>query len=94
VTAGAFEWDKVKEQINLAKHGVDFTEAQQAFLDPLRLIAADSPHTQAEPRLFCIGQTERGILTVRFTFRASGVIRLIGAGYWRNGKKLYEKENC
>ena len=64
MTAGAFEWDKVKEQINLAKHGVDFTEAQQAFLDPLRLIAADSPHTQAEPRLFCIGQTERGILTV------------------------------
>jgi hypothetical protein len=28
-------------------------------------------------------------LTVRFTYR-SGVIRIIGAGYWRKGKKIYE----
>ena len=34
----------------------------------------------------------RGLLTVRYTVR-SGVIRVIGAGYWRKGKKLYEEAN-
>ncbi len=29
-------------------------------------------------------------MTVRFTYREN-VIRIIGAGYWRRGKKIYEK---
>ena len=33
-----------------------------------------------------------GIVTVRFTHRA-GVIRIFGAGYWRKGKVIYEREN-
>jgi uncharacterized DUF497 family protein len=36
-----FEWDAKKETLNLAKHGVSFLEAQSAFLDPYRVIAAD-----------------------------------------------------
>jgi pyruvate ferredoxin oxidoreductase gamma subunit len=35
------------------------------------------------------GRVADGILTVRFTYRGN-VIRIIGAGYWRKGKKLYE----
>lgn len=31
-------------------------------------------------------------LTVRFTYRGS-VIRIFGAGYWRKGKVIYEREN-
>jgi hypothetical protein len=31
-------------------------------------------------------------MTVRFTWRA-GRIRIIGAGYWRKGKKIYEQQN-
>ena len=31
-------------------------------------------------------------MTVRFTYRGK-VIRLIGAGYWRKGRKIYEEEN-
>lgn len=30
-------------------------------------------------------------MTVRFTYRHR-LIRIIGAGYWRNGKKIYEQE--
>jgi uncharacterized protein len=33
-----------------------------------------------------------GILTVRFTYQDE-VIRIIGAGYWRKGKRIYEEEN-
>jgi uncharacterized protein len=86
------EWDPKKEALNLAKHGVNFVEARGAFLDPLRVVAADQAHSKKEPRLFCIGRGERGILTVRFT-RRGGRIRIIGAGYWRKGKELYEKTN-
>jgi hypothetical protein len=38
------------------------------------------------------GKVEEHIVTVRFTYR-NYKIRIIGAGYWRKGKKIYEKEN-
>ena len=88
-----FEWDKKKKAANIAKHGVDFTEAHTAFSDPLFLMAADEGHSKIEPRLFCIGRSKSsGILTVRFTYRGD-CIRIIGAGYWRKGRKIYEKKN-
>ena len=40
----------------------------------------------------CLGQVGDGVLTVRFTYR-DNVIRIIGAGYWRKGKAIYEKQN-
>lgn len=87
-----FEWDTEKEKANVTKHGVDFTEATAAFYDPKAVISADEEHSAMEARLFCIGRTERGILTVRFSYRGE-TIRIIGAGYWRKGRKTYEKEN-
>ena len=88
-----FEWDREKETANVAKHGVDFSEAQSAFADPLLVVAADRGHSKSEPRLFCIGRSGGGgILTVRFTYRGE-TIRIIGAGYWRKGKKIYEEKN-
>jgi uncharacterized DUF497 family protein len=33
-----FEWDEEKDKENQAKHGISFLTAQQAFLDPLRVI--------------------------------------------------------
>jgi uncharacterized DUF497 family protein len=35
---------------------------------------------------------DNGVLTVRFTYRET-VIRIIGAGYWRKGKAIYEDKN-
>ena len=61
-----FEWDTEKEKANVTKHGVDFTDATAAFYDPKAVISADEEHGAMEARLFCIGRTERGILTVRF----------------------------
>jgi uncharacterized DUF497 family protein len=87
-----FEWDEQKCRANIRKHRVDFTEACLAFLDPLRVVLADVTHSGDEPRLVCIGKTQRGILSVRYT-RRPGFIRIIGAGYWRKGKRIYEKEN-
>jgi len=88
---GTFEWDEAKELENIRKHGVDFKQASRAFMDTDRIIADDSAHSRAEPRLFCIGLVESKPVTVRFTYR-NQTIRIIGAGFWRKGTRLYEKE--
>src|SRR5688572_11449935 len=87
-----FEWDPTKDRENQEKHGVAFAMAQFAFADPRRIIAADLSHGSSEKRYYCFGQVGAGVLTVRFTYRAE-VIRIDGAGYWRKGKRIYEREN-
>ncbi len=87
-----FEWDAAKDTLNQEKHGVAFALAQYAFADSLRFIAKDEEHSGAEDRYYCFGEVEGGVMTVRFTYRASK-IRIIGAGYWRKGKAIYEQEN-
>jgi uncharacterized protein len=87
-----FEWDDAKNSANAAKHQVSFFEAQWAFADPNRVIARDLGHSGTEERFFCFGKAQGGILTVRFTYR-NRIVRIIGAGYWRKGKAVYEKEN-
>ena len=89
-----FEWDEAKNLENQEKHGVSFYDAQHAFKDERRVIAEDVMHSQDEKRYFCFGlnQEQTGILTVRFTYR-NNQIRIIGAGYWRKGKKIYEQAN-
>jgi uncharacterized DUF497 family protein len=87
-----FEWDETKNIQNKNKHGVSFEQAKQAFSDPLRVIIEDGGHGTGEKRWYCLGTSDEGILTVRFTYRRDK-IRIIGAGYWRKGKKRYEEEN-
>jgi len=87
-----FEWDKAKDEENQKKHNVSFSLAQQAFLDPDRVIVEDIEHSSEEDRYYCIGRVGDGIMTVRFTYREN-IIRIYGAGYWRKGKKIYEEQN-
>lgn len=92
MTKTRFEWDPDKDAENQTKHGVSFSLAQYAFADPNRVIAEDLAHSEAEKRYFCFGAVHGGVLTVRFTYRGN-VIRIFGAGYWRKGKAIYEREN-
>jgi uncharacterized DUF497 family protein len=87
-----FEWDDAKDRENQKKHGISFLKAQRAFLDPRRVIAEDVSHSEIENRFYCIGRVEEAVVTVRFTYRGD-IIRIFGAGYWRKGKVLYEKQN-
>jgi uncharacterized protein len=87
-----FEWDESKDKENQKKHNVSFSIAQHAFLDPHRIIVEDIEHSSEENRYYCIGRVGEDVITGRFTFRGN-VVRIYGAGYWRKGKKIYEKEN-
>ncbi len=89
---GLFEWDKEKDRQNQEKHGVSFHLAQQAFSDPRRVVAENLEHSKLEKRYYCFGLVGNGILTVRFTYRGE-IVRIIGAGYWRKGRNVYEEEN-
>ena len=92
MSKGSFEWDDAKDLANQTKHGLSFSQAQYAFADPNRVIARDLEHSNKEERFYCFGQVGGGIATVRFTYR-NKVIRIFGAGYWRKGKRIYEREN-
>lgn len=92
MTRSHFEWDEAKDRANQAKHDVSFHLAQLAFSDPYRVIAQDIEHSQDEDRFYCFGMVNGGVLTVRFTYR-NEIIRIYGAGYWRKGKAIYEREN-
>ncbi len=87
---GAFAWDRAKENANIRRHKLSFSEAVEAFADPHRIVARDDKHSLEEERLFCIGLVKNRIATVRFTFRGK-IVRVFGAGFWRKGRTIYEK---
>ena len=77
----SFEWDEAKNISNIKKHGVSF----------YRVIAEDLEHSAIEKRYYCFGKLDEHVMTVRFTYRRK-VVRIIGAGYWRKGGKIYENK--
>ena len=86
-----FEWDILKNKENIEKHGISFEESQLAFCDQKRIVEKDIKHsTSDETRYFLYGDTGKGVATVRFVMRKNNV-RIIGAGYWRQGRKKYEQ---
>ena len=88
----SFEWDENKNLLNQKKHNLSFEEAQYAFFDNKRIIAEDLEHSKTEKRYFCFGKVKSEVITVRFVYR-DDKIRIFGAGHWRKGKKIYEKNN-
>ena len=73
-----FEWDDAKATINLARHGVDFQDAIQAFLDPFRLEVEDTRFEYGELRYRMLGDVHGVLLAVVFTERGE-TTRLISA---------------
>jgi len=63
----SFEYDENKSQSNLAKHGIDFVEAQKLWNDP-NLLEIPS-RIQDEPRFVVIGKINSkhwsGVITYR-----------------------------
>jgi uncharacterized protein len=85
-----YEWDEDKNLANIEKHGVSFAEAMQAFLDSKRKIRLNTKHSAIEMRYYCLGMVHSRVMTVRFIVRG-GKVRIICAGYWREGRKIYEQ---
>ena len=57
-----FEWDEAKNQINQAKHGISFEEAQSVFEDAYAILFDDPDHSEEEERFLIIGMSGTGTL--------------------------------
>ena len=79
-----FEWDPVKAQANVSKHGLDFERAATVFLDPLALTIPDEEHSGTEVRWITLGKDASGqyalvIHTFEWLADDRGRVRLISA---------------
>ncbi len=74
-----FEWDLLKADKNLRKHGVSFHEAATVLADDLSITYHDPDHSVAEHRFITVGMSRsRRILMVSHTDRGDKV-RIISA---------------
>ena len=75
-----FEWGDHKEQINIQKHGIDFSTAALVFNDIYRIETYDSLHSDIENRYITIGQINSITLIVMVVYtERTDVIRIISA---------------
>jgi uncharacterized DUF497 family protein len=83
LAASGFEWDEIKSDANLIKHGISFDDASDIFYEPIILYPSDR---NKEERWVAVGALEDRLIAVIFT-RRSNVIRIISA----RGARKHEK---
>ncbi len=75
-----FEWDSVKAETNIAKHGVSFEQAAEAFSDPFAIRQDDEPHSWEEERIYLLASSlSNDILLVCHCYRNGSTIRIFSA---------------
>ena len=75
-----YEWNLVKERLNIAKHGVDFEEAKSVFADEFALVLFDEDHSNDEERFLILGMSQKErILLVVHCYRENVTIRIISS---------------
>jgi uncharacterized DUF497 family protein len=91
-----FEWDPAKAALNIAKHGVSFTLAQEVWDDPLHVVFPERV-VDGEERWHAIGEVDGiALIVVVHTYRdrdGEEVIRIIGARRaTRHERRIYEED--
>ena len=71
-----FEWDRLKNEANIAKHNLDFTDAPRIFELPLR-ISLDERQDYGEDRWVGLGMLDGRVVVVVFTEPDEDTIRII-----------------
>ena len=75
-----FEWDAIKADRNLRKHGVSFLEARSVFDDPEALLVPDPDHSEEEERFILLGTSYKvRVLIVVHCERRNDVLRIISS---------------
>jgi len=88
VVQGDFEWDEVKAEANLVKHGVSFAEAATVFADPHAIYLDDGSNAE---RMVIIGASIRDRLLYVVHVERGSRDRIISARSATNGERdVYE----
>ena len=81
-----FDWDPVKAESNLAKHGITFRQALRVFDDPgIRATEVTKPE-HGEERFKAVGRVDEVFITVVYTDR-DAVRRIISARRSRRNER-------
>jgi len=86
-----FDWNKKKNLLNIAKHGLDFECAKVLFSTNL-LTVLDTRYKYAEQRNIGYGEIEGRLMCVVYTERLPDIIRIISfrkANY--REQQIYQK---
>jgi len=87
-----FEWNPIKAASNLAKHGVEFSDAATVFDDPLAITYHDLEHSDHEDRFITFGTTASGRLVVVVHVDREERTRIVSArNLTRRERKQYEE---
>ncbi|BBP74604.1 MULTISPECIES: BrnT family toxin [Pseudomonas] len=73
-----FEWDEIKNQANIRKHGIDFNDVPDIFQHPM-LALRDDRTDYGEERWISIGWIKILLGVVVYTERRGDAIRIISA---------------
>jgi uncharacterized DUF497 family protein len=93
MNADDFEWDDAKAAVNLARHGVSFEQARDAFDDPFAIDFVDDRDDYGEHRLILLGMVESRLLVVAHTLRGDK-LRIISAREAEpHERRKYHEEN-
>ena len=86
-----FEWDEQKYKSNIDKHGIDFRDAQDIFLNQ-RLSTRDTRQDYGEKRIITIGLIGKSVCVVVYT-RREETTRIISArkANEREKRRYYER---
>lgn len=84
-----FEWDEIKREANVRKHGLDLMTAAALF-DDRPVFSYESPRAD-EPRFVTVGRVSEVLVAVVWTER-SAAIRLISLRRARDGEKRKYRE--
>ncbi|MDG0817334.1 BrnT family toxin [Bdellovibrio svalbardensis] len=94
------QWDSVKSNKNMEKHGIAFDEAATVFFDQSYLSLYDEDHSVVEDRYIVLGQSSFGrVLFVAYTHRRSKYeeeveyYRIISARFANKGERKAYKNH-
>lgn len=86
-----FEWDTKKNQRNITKHGIDFSDAIEVFANPV-VVRPDDRQNYGEDRWIALGKM-RGVAVVLVYTKRKKNIRIISVGKAnKNERRIYEEK--
>jgi uncharacterized DUF497 family protein len=86
-----YEWDETKNQSNLAKHALDFADAEHVFIGPC-VTFVDSRFDYGELRLITLGLLDGRVVIIAHAPRGDDTTRIISMRKAnRREQKIYQE---
>jgi len=86
-----FEWDEGKRRANLAKHGLDFRDAERIF-QGITITAEDKRQDYGENRFISLGLLEDMVVVVVYTERSEKIRVISMRKANQREKQAYEEK--